>query len=84
MDEKEIKSLIEHTFGNTGQKPAVFEMSDDGKQYINSLVDYCKESNKKFPYTSAFRVCKDKFAFTGSPDAFRRAIIRIESGDLVL
>ena len=84
MDEKEIESLIEHTFSSTGQKPAMLEMTDEGKQYITAVVEYCKESNKKFPYTSAFRVCKEKFKFTGSADAFRRAIIRIESGDLVL
>ena len=84
MDENEIKNLIENTFADTGQKPAILEMDDDGKQYINALVEYCKTSNKKFPYTSSFKVCKEKFRFTGSADAFRRAIIRIESGDLVL
>ena len=84
MDEQEIQSLIEHTFNTTGQKPAMVDMADDGKEYINALIEHCKGTNKKFPYTSAFRACKEKFSYTGSSDAFRRAIIRIESGELVL
>ena len=48
MDEKEIKSLIEHTFRNTGQKPAMLEMTEDGKQYITALVDIVKTVIKNF------------------------------------
>lgn len=84
MDENELKSLIESTLDNTGQKSRIHEMDDNGKQYVHALAKHCAETQKKFPYSSAFRICKEKFNFTGSQDAFRRAMIKVEAGELTL
>ena len=37
MDENELKSLIDSTFSNTGQKSRIHEMDDNGKQYKVSI-----------------------------------------------
>ena len=84
MDEKELSNLIASTFSNTGQKSRIHEMDDNGKQYVHALAEHCNASNTKFPYTSAFKICKEKFNFTGSQDAFRRAMIKVEAGELTL
>lgn len=84
MDENELNNLIANTFSNTGQQPRIHEMDDNGKQYVHALAEHCKANNTKFPYTSAFKICKEKFNFTGSQDAFRRAMIKVEAGELTL
>lgn len=84
MDEKEIKSLIESTFTNMGKKNAIHNMDDNGKQYVMALAKHCKSSDMPFPYTSAWRICKEKFNYGGSQDAFRRAAMKIEADELTL
>jgi hypothetical protein len=84
MDENELKSLIDSTLNNTGQKSRIHEMDDNGKQYVHALAKHCADTKTKFPYSSAFKICKDKFNFKGSLDAFRRAVIKVEANELTL